>query len=155
MAIHKIMPTAAKNQKMPCQLMCTSIHPPTMGAMAGATPKKMVTWLMTFCACEGANMSRMIPNAPSIIGRDFRTLSTIAYNQYTSEMGGTPTMAVSISMLMIVISMLAVLLQRHMIGKRRYAGSMTSLNLQKRSTGLLAGTGRHRHRHAGAIARCR
>ena len=35
---------------------------------------------------------------PSIIGRDFRTLSTIAYNQYTSEMGGTPTMAVSISM---------------------------------------------------------
>ncbi len=73
---------------------------------------------------------------PSIIGRDFRTLSTIAYNQYTSEMGGTPTMAVSISMLMIVISMLAVLLQRHMIGKRRYAGSMTSLNLQKRGTGL-------------------
>lgn len=62
---------------------------------------------------------------PSIIGRDFRTLSTLAYNQYTSEMGGTPTMAVSISMLMIVISMLAVLLQRHLIGKRRYAGSMT------------------------------
>jgi iron(III) transport system permease protein len=49
---------------------------------------------------------------PSIIGRDFRTLSTIAYNQYTSEMGGQPTMAVSISMLMIVISMLAVFLQR-------------------------------------------
>jgi iron(III) transport system permease protein len=45
---------------------------------------------------------------PSIIGRDLRTLSTIAYNQYTSEMGGPPTMAVSISMLMIVISMLAV-----------------------------------------------
>ncbi len=62
---------------------------------------------------------------PSIIGRDFRTLSTLAYNQYTSEMGGTPTMAVSISMLMVVISMLAVMLQRHLIGKRRYAGAMT------------------------------
>ena len=59
---------------------------------------------------------------PSIIGRDFRTLSTIAYNQYTSEMGGPPTMAVSISMLMIVMSMLAVLLQRHLMSKRRYAG---------------------------------
>ena len=64
---------------------------------------------------------------PSIIGRDFRTLSTIAYNQYTSEMGGPPTMAVSISMLMIVISMLAVFLQRYLIGKRRYAGGMTNL----------------------------
>ena len=40
-------------------------------------------------------------------------------------MGGTPTMAVSISMLMIVISMAAVMLQRHLIGKRRYAGAMT------------------------------
>jgi iron(III) transport system permease protein len=67
---------------------------------------------------------------PSIIGRDFRTLSTIAYNQYTSEMGGTPTMAVSISMLMIVISMLAVVLQRYLIGKRRYAGSMTNRHVQ-------------------------
>ena len=45
---------------------------------------------------------------PSIIGRDYRTLSTVAYNQYTSEMGGPPTMAVSISMLMILIAMLAV-----------------------------------------------
>jgi iron(III) transport system permease protein len=41
--------------------------------------------------------------------------------------GRPPTMAVSISMLMIVISMLAVLLQRHLIGKRRYAGAMTNL----------------------------
>lgn len=68
---------------------------------------------------------------PSIIGRDFRTLSTLAYNQYTSEMGGTPVMAVSISMLMILISMLAVTLQRYLIGKRRYAGSMTNCHIQK------------------------
>ena len=75
---------------------------------------------------------------PSIIGRDLRTLSTLAYNQYTSEMGGTPTMAVSISMLMIVISMLAVMLQRHLIGKRRYAGSMTNRHVQKPVVGLHA-----------------
>ena len=75
---------------------------------------------------------------PSIIGRDLRTLSTLAYNQYTSEMGGTPTMAVSISMLMIVISMLAVMLQRHLIGKRRYAGSMTNRHVQEPIAGLPA-----------------
>ncbi len=61
---------------------------------------------------------------PSIIGRDIRTLSTLAYNQYTSEMGGTPSMAVSISMLMIVISMVAVFLQRWSIRNRQYAGSL-------------------------------
>jgi iron(III) transport system permease protein len=73
---------------------------------------------------------------PSIIGRDFRTLSTIAYNQYTSEMGGTPTTAVSISMLMVVISMAAVLLQRHVMGKRNYAGALTQRPLPKPASGL-------------------
>lgn len=73
---------------------------------------------------------------PSIIGRDFRTLSTIAYNQYTSEMGGPPTMAVSISMLMIVISMMAVFFQRRMMSKRRYAGGLTNLTQPKTCHGL-------------------
>ena len=68
---------------------------------------------------------------PSIIGRDYRTLSTVAYNQYTSEMGGPPTMAVSISMLMILIAMLAVLLQRYLMGPRRYAGALTNLSVPK------------------------
>ncbi len=72
---------------------------------------------------------------PSIIGRDLRTLSTVAYNQYTSEMGGLPTMAVSISMLMIVISMMAVFLQRYLISKRRYAGSMTNLATPRHLSG--------------------
>jgi iron(III) transport system permease protein len=75
---------------------------------------------------------------PSIIGRDLRTLSTIAYNQYTSEMGGPPTMAVSISMLMIVISMMAVFLQRYLINKRRYAGSLTNLTVPKTLSGSYA-----------------
>jgi iron(III) transport system permease protein len=68
---------------------------------------------------------------PAIIGRNFRTLSTIAYNQYTAEMGGTPSTAVAISMLMIVISMAAVFLQRHFLSKRRYAGSLTNMPEKK------------------------
>lgn len=62
---------------------------------------------------------------PAIIGRGVRTLSTIAYSQYTSEMGGKPTMAVTISMVMIAISMLALLIQRRVLAKRRYASAMT------------------------------
>ncbi|MGV0819508.1 ABC transporter permease [Martelella sp. AMO21009] len=73
---------------------------------------------------------------PAIIGRNFRTLSTIAYNQYTSEMGGTPSIAVAISVLMIVISMAAVVLQRYFLSKRRYAGALTNLPEQKKLVGL-------------------
>lgn len=63
---------------------------------------------------------------PAILGKGIRTLSTIAYAQYTSEMAGTPTMAVTISMVMIAISMAALLLQRHILAKRRYASSLTN-----------------------------
>lgn len=73
---------------------------------------------------------------PAIIGRNFRTLSTIAYNQYTAEMGGTPSIAVAISMLMITISMAAVFLQRYFLSKRRYAGALTNLPEQKPLSGL-------------------
>jgi len=73
---------------------------------------------------------------PSIIGRDYTTLSTIAYNQYTSELGGTPTMAVTISLLMIALSMAAVVLQRWVLGKRRYAGSLTNLSRPRAISGL-------------------
>jgi iron(III) transport system permease protein len=75
---------------------------------------------------------------PAIIGRNFRTLSTIAYNQYTAEMGGTPSIAVAISMVMIVISMAAVFLQRYFLSKRRYAGSLTNMPEQKPLAGLAA-----------------
>jgi iron(III) transport system permease protein len=68
---------------------------------------------------------------PAILGHGVRTLSTIAYSQYTSEMAGTPTMAVTISMVMIAISMGALLLQRRILAKRRYAGAMTSRPVKK------------------------
>ncbi len=63
---------------------------------------------------------------PAILGRGFRTLSTIAYSAYTSELGGTPTMAVTISLVMMGISMLALLAQRRILAKRRYASSLTN-----------------------------
>lgn len=71
---------------------------------------------------------------PAILGRGVRTLSTIAYAQYTSEMGGTPTMAVTISILMIAISMLALLLQRRILSTRRYASSLTNRPVKQSMT---------------------
>lgn len=63
---------------------------------------------------------------PAIIGRGVRTLSTVAYTAYTSELGGQPSMAVTISLVMVMISMLALLAQRYFLAKRRYASAMTN-----------------------------
>ena len=72
---------------------------------------------------------------PAILGRGFRTLSTIAYSAYTSELGGTPTMAVTISLVMMAISMLALLAQRRILAKRRYASSLTNPPVVKQLRG--------------------
>jgi iron(III) transport system permease protein len=72
---------------------------------------------------------------PAILGRGFRTLSTIAFSAYRSELGGLPTMAVTVSMIMIAISMLALLAQRRILARRRYASSLTNLPQKARLTG--------------------
>ena len=106
-----------------------------LGCSATARFFKITLPLVFPAVSSGASLSFVLSIAdfgtPSIIGRDYRTLSTVAYNQYTSEMGGPPTMAVSISMLMILIAMLAVLLQRYLMGPRRYAGALTNLSVPK------------------------
>lgn len=106
-----------------------------LGCSATARFFKVTLPLVFPAVSSGAILSFVLSIAdfgtPSIIGRDYRTLSTVAYNQYTSEMGGPPTMAVSISMLMILIAMLAVLLQRYLMGPRRYAGALTNLSVPK------------------------
>jgi len=73
---------------------------------------------------------------PAILGRGFRTLSTIAYSAYTSELGGTPTMAVTISLVMMAISMLALLFQRRFLAKRRYASALTNRPVIQQLTGV-------------------
>jgi len=73
---------------------------------------------------------------PAILGRGFRTLSTIAYSAYTSELGGTPTVAVTISLVMMAISMLALLAQRMILSKRRYASSLTNRPVVTQLSGI-------------------
>ena len=72
---------------------------------------------------------------PAILGRGFRTLSTIAFAAYRSELGGLPTMAVTVSMIMMAISMLALFAQRRILSRRRYASSLTNLPVKQHLTG--------------------
>jgi iron(III) transport system permease protein len=72
---------------------------------------------------------------PAILGRGFRTLSTIAFAAYRSELGGVPTMAVTVSIIMMAISMLALVAQRRILSKRRYASSLTNLPVRQHLTG--------------------
>lgn len=61
---------------------------------------------------------------PSIIGRDFRVLSTLAYNLFTSEIGGNPGLASTVSIILITISLVFVAVQRRLIGRREFSSSM-------------------------------
>ena len=61
---------------------------------------------------------------PSIIGRNFRVLSTLAYNLFTSELGGNPGLASTVSILLILVSLIFVYIQRRLIRKKDYGSDM-------------------------------
>lgn len=63
---------------------------------------------------------------PSIVGGDVRVLSTMAYNLFTSEMGGNPGLASTVSIILIVISLSVVTIQRRAVGKRVVAGALVN-----------------------------
>ena len=61
---------------------------------------------------------------PSIIGRGFRVLATLAYNLFTSEIGGNPGLASTVSIILISVSLLVVALQRRFITRREYGSAL-------------------------------
>lgn len=65
---------------------------------------------------------------PTLIGEDFRVLSVQAYNEFISEMGGNPSMAGTLSMVLLAITLSLTVFQKYWIGRRSYA--MISLNPQ-------------------------
>jgi iron(III) transport system permease protein len=69
---------------------------------------------------------------PILIGEDFRVLSVQAYNEFISEMGGNPSMAGALSMVLLAITLALTVLQKYWIARRNYA--MTSLNPQEVKT---------------------
>jgi iron(III) transport system permease protein len=63
---------------------------------------------------------------PSIVGGDFRVLATMAYQLFTSEMGGNPGLASTVSIILITVSMAVVALQRWAVRRRHIAGALVS-----------------------------
>ncbi len=61
---------------------------------------------------------------PQIIGGEFRVLSTEAYNLFTSEIGGNPGLASTVSIILISISLVFIILQRQAVNRRNFAGSL-------------------------------
>lgn len=61
---------------------------------------------------------------PSIIGRGLRVLATLAYNLFTSEIGGNPGLASTVSIILIAVSLLVVGLQRRYIARREYGSAL-------------------------------
>jgi iron(III) transport system permease protein len=63
---------------------------------------------------------------PVLIGEDFRVLSVQAYNEFISEMGGNPSMAGTLSMILLAITLALTVFQKFWVERKSYA--MTSLN---------------------------
>ncbi|MHA1565879.1 MAG: ABC transporter permease, partial [Alphaproteobacteria bacterium] len=61
---------------------------------------------------------------PQIIGGEFRVLSTEAYNLFTSELGGNPGLASTVSIILISVSMVFIILQRQAVNRRNFAGNL-------------------------------
>lgn len=61
---------------------------------------------------------------PRIIGRDFNVLATEAFNLYSSEVGGNPGMASTLSIVLIVLSMIVVFGQRWALRKNVYHSNL-------------------------------
>lgn len=63
---------------------------------------------------------------PVLIGEDFRVLSVQAYNEFISELGGNPSMAGALSMILLAITLGLTIFQKYWVERKNY--TMTSLN---------------------------
>src|SRR5690625_5204702 len=69
-------PYPATVQKIRGHCPTVSSHPPTMGAIAGAMEKIIITWLMSFCACAPPNRSRMTTRETTVAAPATSTCNT-------------------------------------------------------------------------------
>jgi iron(III) transport system permease protein len=60
---------------------------------------------------------------PVLIGEDFKVLAVQAYNEFISEMGGNPSMAGALSMVLIMITLVVTLTQKYWVERKSYAMS--------------------------------
>ena len=88
-----------------------------------------VTLPLVFPAVSAAGLLTLVLSiadfgTPAIVGGKVRVLATTAYNLFTSEMGGNPGLASATSSTLIVLSMVFVIAQRWLVGRRNVAGAL-------------------------------
>ena len=72
---------------------------------------------------------------PRMIGRDLDVLATEAFTLFAAELGGNPGMASTVSLVLVFISMMVVLLQRHVSRRNVYHGTMIARIAARRLAG--------------------
>jgi len=60
---------------------------------------------------------------PVLIGEGFKVLAVQAYNEFISELGGNPSMAGALSMVLVMITLLVALTQKYWVERKSYAMS--------------------------------
>lgn len=58
---------------------------------------------------------------PVIIGEGLRTLPVLAYNEYLSELGSSPGMAATVSLVMLAVALVVLVLEHRVVAGRSYA----------------------------------
>ena len=73
---------------------------------------------------------------PRLIGRGFNVLATEAYTLYSAEVGSNLSMATTISIVLILLSMLFVFAQRYMSRRNVYHGNLINKPVKYKLTGV-------------------
>jgi iron(III) transport system permease protein len=73
---------------------------------------------------------------PRLIGRGFNVLATEAYTLYSAEVGSNLSMATTISIILILLSMVFVFGQRYMSRRNVYHGNLINKPFKKKLTGF-------------------
>ena len=81
------------------------------------TPSIAAGGLIVFC------MSIENFGVPTIIGGDFKVLAEQAYSEFISEMGGNPSMAGSLSTVLVFITLTVTIVQKFWVERKSYAMS--------------------------------
>lgn len=113
----------------------------------GATPTERffkVTLPMALPAVSAAALLTFVLSisdfgTPRMIGRDFDVLATEAFTLFSAELGGNPGMASTISLVLVLISMLVVLMQRHVQRCYVYHGTLIARIVPRRLAGWRTG----------------
>lgn len=99
-----------------------------------------ISFPMVFPALSAGGLLALIQaiadfGTPRLLGRGYNVLATEAYTLYSAEIGSNLSMATTISVILIVVSMAFVLLQRYVSRRNVYHGNMINKPIKIQLTG--------------------